>query len=66
MSQQKIIVEEAERLDSLLSRLDMLPKIRSGVQQVFVNGEVVSFSEIPDRTVGPEDLVVVLPVLRGG
>jgi len=66
MSKQRVVVEEKERLDSLLSRLDILPKIQNGVQQVFVNGEVISASEIPNKTVGPEDLVVVLPVLHGG
>ena len=66
MSQQRIVVQEAEKLDSLLARLDLLPKIQSGIQQVFVNGEVISAEETQSTTVGPQDLVVVLPVLRGG
>ncbi len=66
MPKQRVIVEEEERLVSLLSRLEMLPKIQSGVLQVFVNGEAISTSELSIKTVGPEDLVIVLPVLRGG
>ena len=66
MSQQRIVIQEAEKLDSLLARLDLLPKIQSGIQQVFVNGEVISADKTSNTTVGPQDLVVVLPVLRGG
>jgi hypothetical protein len=66
MSQQRIVIQEKEKLDSLLARLDLLPKIRSGIQQVFVNGEVVSVDKTTSMIVGPQDLVVVLPVLRGG
>jgi len=66
MPTQRLIVEEVERLDSLLSRLDILPKIKSGILQVFVNGEALSPLEIGDKIVGSEDTVVVLPVLQGG
>jgi len=66
MSQQKIVVEKVERLSTILSSLDLSSKIQGGLHQVFVNGILVSVSAIEDTVVGPEDLVVVLPVLRGG
>ncbi len=66
MSRQKIVVEEVERLNSLLSRLELLPEIQSGVLQVFVNGEAFSTVEIGEKVVESGDTVLVLPVLQGG
>ncbi|MBL7118649.1 MoaD/ThiS family protein [Candidatus Bathyarchaeota archaeon] len=66
MSKQKIVVEEVERLNSLLSRHGLLPEIQSGILQVFINGRNLSTTELGNKVVGSEDTVLVLPVLQGG